>query len=523
MIKHPMVSQKEVIEPFSSSPSVEDVQTKITKEVLELVRWILTCHSTNFLIFEQKLIPKVFALGRLFALLFLCMREEYFQATHPHGEVGYKVQRPRSRLFGTFFGKVRYWRTYFYCTTSSGGYYPLDLELGLPLDGFSMLVRSYVTLLATKMSYAQAVVVLTGFLQWSPCQKTLEEMVLGLGKHTREWFESASAPNDDGEVLVIQIDSKATPTATKAELKKRRGKRRKNHHKDSQRHRGRAARKRQGSKKRRKKGDKSKNGKMATIVVMYTLKHNADGSLTGPINKKVYASYAPKRHAVAIALREAEKRGFTKDSGKLVQIVTDGDNDLESYIKELFPKALHTVDVFHVTEYIWEAGKCLYKEGSDELEQWIEEQKAALYDGRAAEIVAEIDRQLALLPRRGPGMKNRRQRLKKVRNYISKRLNKINYKELRDQDLEISSGVVEGAVNYVIAKRFDCGGMRWIKERSEALLQLRCIEVNNDWDNFISFVSNKTRAKNLKEKKNCFINSEEADPLPNYGLKNDDS
>jgi len=36
-------------------------------------------------------------------------------------------------------------------------------------------------------------------------------------------------------------------------------------------------------------------------------------------------------------------------------------------------------------------------------------------------------------------------------------------------------------VNYVIAKRFDSGGMRWIKERAEALLQLRCIEVNNDW------------------------------------------
>lgn len=59
--------------------------------------------------------------------------------------------------------------------------------------------------------------------------------------------------------------------------------------------------------------------------------------------KKVYASYAPKRHTVAIARREANKRGFEPGSGKLVQVVTDGDNDLERYIDEYFPEAEHTV------------------------------------------------------------------------------------------------------------------------------------------------------------------------------------
>ncbi len=70
---------------------------------------------------------------------------------------------------------------------------------------------------------------------------------------------------------------------------------------------------------------------MSTIVVMYTLKRSADGLLEGPINKKVYASYAPKRHAVAVARREADKRGFKDQGAKLVQVVTDGDNDLKRY------------------------------------------------------------------------------------------------------------------------------------------------------------------------------------------------
>ena len=347
----------------ATAPTVEEMKGRITQEVESLVAWVRACQSLTFLAFETQLVPKVLALGRLFVQLFLCMRGEQFQAMHP--QPGYKRIGLKSRLVGTFFGKVRYWRMYLY--REGGGCYPLDVELGLTGDGFSMLIQSLATRIATKMSYAQAIVVLAMFLHWAPAQDSIECMVLGLGRHTGAWFEAAPPPEGDGEVLVIQIDSKATPTATEAELEKRRGKRAPNPHPGSQRHRGRAARQRRGSKKRRKKGDKAKNGKMATIVTMYTLRRSTDGQLEGPINKRAYASYAPKRHAVAIARREANKRGFEPGSGKLIQIVTDGDNDLERYIDEYFPEAEHTIDVYHVTEYLWEAGQCLYKEGSAEL------------------------------------------------------------------------------------------------------------------------------------------------------------
>ena len=496
---------------------IDQAKKQIAKQVADIISWILTCNS-NFLEFEKQLIPQVYELGRLFISLFLSVREGYWQRNHSEVEEGSKSQGLKDRLIGTIFGKVRYWRTYIYRGKNKNGYYPLDIELGLPLDGFSMLVRSYAVRLATKVSYAQCVTILSAFLQWSPCQKTIEEMVLGLGKRTGQWFESAPAPENDGEVLIIQIDSKATPTATEEELEKRRGKRAENLHPGSQRHRGKTARKRRGSKKRKKKGDKSKNGKMTTIVVMYTLKRSKDGLLEGPVNKKVYASYAPKRHAVAIARREADKRGFTDQSQKLVQIVTDGDNDLERYIQELFPKATHTIDVFHVTEYLWKAGGCLYKEGSEELVEWVEDQKDLLYDGKAAEIVKEIDKRLALLPKKDQEMKNCSENLGKIREYLNKRLDKIDYKSLKEQDLEISSGAVEGAVNYVIAKRFDSGGMRWIKEKAEALLQLRCIEVNGDWDAFIAHVHDKTTRQSQSLNENLFLKSTEAAPLPTYGL-----
>jgi hypothetical protein len=372
--------------------TVEEMKGQITQEVSALVTWVLSCQSLTFFAFEQELVPRVLALGCLFIQLFLCLREAQFQAAHPQPAAGYKRQGPVARMLGTSLGKVRYVRTYWY--RKEAGYYPLDGELGLTADGFSMLLRSYATRLATKVSYAQAVLLLSLFLRWSPAQESLEGMVLGLGRHTTAWFEYAPAPTGDGEVLVIQFDSKATPTATEAELAHRRGKRPPNPHPGSARHRARAARQRWGSKPRRQKGDKAKNGKMATIVVMYTLHKSSDGTLEGPLNKKVYASYAPKRHAVALARREADKRGFTRPSGKPIQIVTDGDNDLECYVGEFFPEAEHTIDVYHVVEYLWAAGECLYAEGSAELKEWVAVQKAGLYDGRVAEVLAELERRL---------------------------------------------------------------------------------------------------------------------------------
>ena len=43
-------------------------------------------------------------------------------------------------------------------------------------------------------------------------------------------------------------------------------------------------------------------------------------------------------------------------------------------------------------------------------------------------------------------------------------------------------------------KRMDHGGMRWIKERAEALPQLRCIDANGDWAAFTKHVHDETRA-----------------------------
>jgi hypothetical protein len=477
--------------------------------------------------FEKTLVRQVLALARAVIVLFLVASEERVRRglggrIFCNGRAFLTAPTQHRNLL-TWFGVVRYARTYLREVVKPGqvarGYHPLDAELGLMADRISPNVLSVATRLSTRVSFAEAHELLGWFLPVVPSTEVVEAPVLGYGAKTQEWFEQAPAPEDDGEVLLIQLDSKGVPTATDEELRKRRGKRSRRKKAPSPRHRGRLSRGRRTKKPRRAKGDKAKNAKMGTMFVMYTLKRQTNGSLLlGPINKRHYASFAPKRHAVEIARREATKRGFPPGTRRVVQIVTDGDNDLARYVAELFPDAIHTIDVMHVIEKLWDAGSSVHREGSDECVAWVEQQKEALYAGNAVGIVAELGQQLASIPRTGPGNKFRREKLTEIRNYIEKRAQHMAYDHLRREDLELGTGAIEGAIKNLMGRRMDHGGMRWIKDRAEALLQLRCIDANGDWEAFTERVHATMRQTAITKGTRPRLQQRMASPLPSIAV-----
>lgn len=173
----------------------------------------------------------------------------------------------------------------------------------------------------------------------------------------------------------------------------------------------------------------------------------------------------------------------------------------------------------HLVEKLWTAGECLYREASDDCRTWVEEQKERLYSGRAQQIVEELHCRWMLTPKTGPGNKGKRERLLEIHDHFAKRVTQLNYDWLLEQDLEIGSGAVEGAVKYVIGKRCDHGGMRWIKERVEALLQLRCIETNGDWNRFIDWVHHRIQEEGRREGRRLRLQADEPAPLPTFGAQ----
>lgn len=206
-------------------PTSDEIETRLREYFEGVVAFAKrqVPEGRTFLDFEQGLLPVVFALGRLLVALFLCRQHEHLEIPPAVCEGGRRFRRKQdqSREIGVLFGKVRYWRTYMHA--KGGGFYPLDRILKIPADGFSFGLTSLMTRVATKVSYAQTALLLRCFLIWSPSTTSIERAVLGLGRRTQAWFEVAPIPDGDGDVLVVMIDGKATPTATQGELKKRRG------------------------------------------------------------------------------------------------------------------------------------------------------------------------------------------------------------------------------------------------------------------------------------------------------------
>jgi hypothetical protein len=62
------------------------------------------------------------------------------------------------------------------------------------------------------------------------------------------------------------------------------------------------------------------------------------------------------------------------------------------------------------------------------------------------------------------------------------------------------------------------GGSRWIRERAEALLQLRCLEANGDWEAFIDWVHNDHRRRARRTGDRIRIQQNQPSALPNLGV-----
>jgi hypothetical protein len=201
----------------------------------------------------------------------------------------------------------------------------------------------------------------------------------------------------------------------------------------------------------------------------------------------VFGTFGSRRSAIEWARAQATRRGFPPGTARAVQIVVDGETCLEQRLRRLFRGATLTLDVRHAQEKLWEVGRLFHRERSEELACWVAGLEELLYKGHVRALLRRLEQEMRNVSPRGPGTREKRGVLKKVIGYLEARVKLMDYGRLRKEDLVIASGVVEGAARYVVGERLDNSGMRWIEERAEAVFLLRCIEVNGDWDAFMTW------------------------------------
>ncbi|MBM3222174.1 MAG: ISKra4 family transposase [Candidatus Rokubacteria bacterium] len=438
--------------------------------------------TTTVVAVERELWTALLRLGRAVMALFLARHAARPRpATYMHESARFVLDpetRRRSEI-GTRFGKVPFARA---IGRPIGGRgctdLPIDRELGL-CSGFSLGTVTAVVQLCALMAFGTARRLFSEFHEWAPSTRTTLRMVDAVGGEARGFLDADAVPDDDGEVLVIQVDGRGAPMISSTEHARRR--RPKQRTKGTGR-RARRLRRREHPRPRRKKGDKSKNAKIAFVGVIYTLRSTRHG-WEGPINKRLIATFESHDALFRWLVGHAERRGYGR---KRCFFLADGSDHIWRGQQKYFPKAVPCIDWYHVAEKLWEAGGCLHREGSAALREWVRNEQGKLRHGKVAELLDDLAVAHNAIPKTGPGNKGRRQRLLKIIEYLAAHEHRMPYAALRREDLDIGTGAVEGAVRNLVGLRLDGPGMRWGRDRAEMILRLRCIVLNGQWDAFCS-------------------------------------
>jgi hypothetical protein len=397
------------------------------------------------------------------------------------------VERGHERDLHTVLGEVQVTRLA-YRAAGSENLYPADAQLNLPPVRHSHGIRRLAALEAPRSSFedGQAAIVRQTGQQIGTRQ--LRELTLAAAQDVGAFYAQRERTVPDGkDLLVLSCDAKGVVMRPEALREQTRT--------QAQNASGKL-------KTRLSKGEKTNRKRMAEIVTVYELTpepRTAAAILPDPDNPPAAASTRPKaknkwlkasvtddaRAVIAEMFNEADRRD---PEHKLTWVaLVDGNNHQIDRIKAEARKRKITipivVDFIHVLEYLWSGCWCFFAEGDPAAERWVSDKARQVLDGRAGIVAAAIRRKATTL-----GLDaNQRNNADRCADYLLAKRPYLDYPTALTTGSPIATGVIEGACRHLVKDRMDITGARWGLAGAEAILTLRALITNRDFDQYWTF------------------------------------
>ena len=168
-------------------------------------------------------------------------------------------------------------------------------------------------------------------------------------------------------------------------------------------------------------------------------------------------------------------------------MLVDGNNHqidrVKKEAKKRGVKVTILVDYVHVMEYLWAAAWCFFTEGDPAAERWVAEKARAVLDGQASTVAAAIRCKATCLQLDTDKRKN----ADNAADYLLAKRPYLDYPTALTNGWPIATGVIEGACRHLVKDRMDLTGARWGLEGAEAVLKLRALKSNRDFDTYWRF------------------------------------
>ena len=454
---------------------------------------------------EQQLLQKLMAIGRALLEAFIAQSGTGYDAENPPRSAEGKALAYKGLVespYFSIFGKSTIPRAA-YANPANEYFYPLDVQLNLPEQKYSYLLQKWGTARSTETDFREALALFDDLLGLELSPSMAQRVCAKVAPTVAAFYEQHPAPalETEGSHLAISADGKG--------IRMRQTERALNESQE------------QVQKPRLGKGEKNGVKKQAVVTVdfsfnpvarepeeivkallnQHSLAERRHARLEhqqrqqqgreeprAALNKHVRATLEGKEHAFTYLMERLHKRDPA--GGKHVIVLLDGDPNLEAALNQAVQAdPLHDrvdaviLDLIHVSEYVWDVGTALHGEKGEGRVTWVREKLLALLRSEVGRVIGGFKQMLTKNELRP----SQQTALKKAVSYFENHRHMMDYASYLAKGYPIATGLVEGACGSLVKERMEQSGMHWSRCGAQAVLDLRAVKKNNDWEAFWQF------------------------------------
>lgn len=415
------------------------------------------------------------------------------------GRVLQRLPDTRSRAYQTVFGVFEL-RRYVYATREGqkAELVPLDARLQLPESKFSYLLQDFDQHLTMEQPFEQVAHTIERILEVRQHVDSLERMNQAMASHVESFHtqqqQQPPAADEEGALLVETADGKGVPIRRPADAP------------PIHDHEHRV-------------GPKPDRKKMATVASVYSVdpyprtpddvlealfrdpaanRYDSSPARPRPCHKRVRASLNFTDsdgeeflgRAIMFGWMADEVQARNPDGAKPVICVMDGQPDLWTEIQVFQPvsQRVEILDLLHVTPRLWKAAR-IFSSSQAEATCFVRERVRSVLQGEVQGVIRGLRRMASL---RALNSSDRRT-IAVICAYLWNNRHRMRYHEYLAKGYPIASGVIEGACRHVVKDRLERTGMNWTVPGAQAMLDLRCVYLSGDWDDFLeTYIASET-------------------------------
>lgn len=364
----------------------------------------------------------------------------------------------RSKPVLTAVGEARVSRPYYLCPQCHNGQFPADVELDIENTGFSPGVRRMQALVGQEAPFEQGRQQMQLLADLEVTAKSVERTAEAVGADIARGEQlqidramQLDLPMVVGEpvpMLYVQMDGTGVPVVKKETVGRK----------------GKSA------------GQPAHTREVKLGCVFTQTTWDTEGYAIRALDSTTYvgAIETAEEFGKRIYL-EAWKRGWSRAVKKVV--MGDGSEWIWNLADQHFPGATQIVDLCHARGNLWELARKLQPNEEAIQKRWMMVHQDLLDSGKIEQLVSAL-RSIET------SQTEVADKIRTGAEYFEKNAERMRYPEFRRQHLFVGTGVIEAGCKTVIGSRCKQSGMFWTVRGANAILALRCCQLNGRFEDY---------------------------------------